>query len=391
MRPPGGVGTIKHVGRWILHVDMDAFYAAVEVLDNPSLKGKPVIVGGLGPRGVVATASYEARRYGVHSAMPMTKARKLCPHGVFLPPRFKRYAEVAEVIRGILHEYTPLVEPISLDEAFLDLTGTERLHGPPERVAREIHRRIPRETGLSCSVGLGPNKLVAKIASDRAKPGGLLLVHPEEVQDFLDPLPVEALWGIGPKSAARLAQHGIRTVRDLRHVDLSLLCSWFGPRTGEHLWRVARGVDDSPVVPSRQSKSLSQERTFPRDLFAPEEIRAEIRDLSLRVAERLRSHGLLAQEVRIKVRWADFSTHTRQLRLPEPTDHALLITEAALFLLSRLEDKGLGIRLLGVGVGELVPARFRPLHLFARDEVSQTILRLREKFGEDALRLGPQA
>lgn len=367
--------------RWILHVDMDAFYAAVEALDNPSLKGKPVIVGGLGPRGVVATASYEARRYGVRSAMPMAKARKLCPHGIFLPPRFERYAEVAEVIRGILHEYTPLVEPISLDEAFLDLTGTERLHGPPERVARQIHRRIPNETGLSCSVGLGPNKLVAKIASDRAKPGGLLVVHPEEVQGFLDPLPVEALWGIGPKSTARLAQFGIRTVRDLRSVELEHLCSWFGPRTGEHLWRVARGIDDSPVVPSREAKSLSQERTFPRDLFDPEEIRAEIRSLALNVAERLRSHGLLAREVRIKVRWSDFSTHTRQLRLPEPTDHALLIAEAALSLLSRLENRGIGIRLLGVGVGELVPARFRPLHLFARDDLSQTILRLRERFG----------
>ncbi len=370
-------------------MDMDAFYAAVEVLDNPSLKGKPVIVGGLGPRGVVATASYEARRYGVRSAMPMAKARRLCPHGIFLPPRFERYEEVARAIRGILYGYTPLVEPISLDEAFLDLSGTERLHGPPERVAQEIHRRIPEETGLSCSVGLGPNKLVAKIVSDRAKPGGLLIVTPEEVQRFLDPLPVDVLWGIGPKTSQRLAQFGIRTVRDLREVELELLSSWFGPRTGEHLWRVARGLDDSPVVPSREAKSISQERTFPQDLFDPEEIRAEIRALALKVAERLRSHGLLAREVRIKVRWADFSTHTRQLRLPEPTDHAVLIAEAALFLLSRLEERKLGIRLLGVGVGELVPARFRPLHLFARDDLSQAILSLRERFGEDALRLGP--
>lgn len=377
------------MGRWILHVDMDAFYAAVEALDNPTLRGKPVIVGSLGPRGVVATASYEARRYGVRSAMPMAKARRLCPHGIFLPPRFERYEEVAEKIRGILYKYTPLVEPISLDEAFLDLSGTERLHGPPERVAHEIHRRIPEETELSCSVGLGPNKLVAKIASDSAKPGGIRIVLPEEVQQFLDPFPVEALWGIGPKSAQRLAEFGIRTVKDLRAVDLELLRSWFGPRTGEHLWRVARGMDESPVVPEREPKGLSQERTFPRDLHDPEEIRAEIRSLALNVAQRLRSQGLLAREVRIKVRWADFSTHTKQLRLPEPTDHTVLITEAALFLLSRLEKKGLGIRLLGVGVGELVPARFRPLHLFARDDLSRAILRLRERFGEDALSLGP--
>lgn len=377
------------MSRWILHVDMDAFYAAVEVLDNPSLWGRPVIVGGLGPRGVVSTASYEARKFGVRSAMPMAKARKLCPHGVFLPPRFERYAEVAEGIRGILYEYTPLIEPVSLDEAFLDLSGTERLHGPPEYVAREIHRRIPRETGLTCSVGLGPNKLVAKVASSRAKPGGLLIVPPEKVREFLDPLPVEVLWGIGPVTARRLGEWGIRTVRDLREVGPELLSAWFGPHTGSHLFRLAQGRDDSPVVPVREAKSLSQERTYPRDLHDPEEIRAEIRSLALRVAERLRAQGLLAREVFIKVRWADFSTHTRQQRLPEPTDHVFIIAEAALALLSRVRPRPMGIRLLGVGAGGLIPARFRPLHLFLRDNLSQAVLRVRERFGDGALRLGP--
>ena len=288
-----GRGYDQGVSRWILHVDMDAFYASVEQLDDPSLKGKPVIVGGLGPRGVVATASYEARAFGVHSAMPMAKARKLCPHGVFIAPRFERYQELATKIQGILSEYTPLVEPVSLDEAFLDLTGTEGLHGPPERVARELHARIPQELGLTCSVGLAQNKLLAKLASDSAKPGGLLIVKPEDVQGFLDPLPVDRLWGIGPKTARRLAAKGVCTVADLRAVDVSLLTSWFGPRTGAHLWRLARGLDDSPVAAEREAKSISQEITYPEDLYDPEEIRGQVRALALKVAGRLRAGRLV--------------------------------------------------------------------------------------------------
>lgn len=347
-----------------------------------------MIVGGLGPRGVVATASYEARRFGVHSAMPMARARKLCPHGVFLAPRFERYEELASRIRRILRSYTPLVEPISLDEAFLDISGSEPLHGPPAEVAREIHARIPKETGLSCSVGLAPNKLLAKLASDQAKPGGLIVLTPEEVPGFLDPLPVERLWGIGPRTAARLAERGVRTVGDLRRVDLSLLHSWFGPKGGMKLWRMARGLDDSPVLPEREAKSLSQEVTFPQDLYDMTEVRARIRALSLRVADRLRAEGLLARVVRIKVRWSDFSTLTRQTRLPEPTDHPLLIAEAALGLLARVEGEGQGVRLLGVGVGGLVPLQFRPLHLFAPEGVAAAMAVLRRRFGEDAVMLG---
>ena len=366
---------------------MDAFYASVEQLDNPSLKGKPVIVGGLGPRGVVATASYEARAFGVHSAMPMAKATKLCPHGVFIAPRFERYEELATKIRGILQEYTPLVEPVSLDEAFLDLTGTEGLHGPPERVAQEIHARIPRELGLTCSVGLAQNKLLAKLASAAAKPGGLLVLRPEDVQGFLDPLPVDRLWGIGPKTAQRLEARGIHTVADLRAVDVSLLSSWFGPRSGVHLWRLARGLDDSPVAAEREVKSISQEITYPEDLHDGEEIRGQVRELALKVAGRLRAQGLLGRVVRLKVRWSDFTTNTRQLRLPEPTDHALLIAEAALSLLARVEGEGRGVRLLGVGVGGLTPAEFRPLHLFASDELAQAVVDARRRFGEGAVTL----
>ncbi|MFN3346351.1 MAG: DNA polymerase IV [Candidatus Bipolaricaulaceae bacterium] len=379
------------MARWILHVDMDAFYASVEQLDHPELRGKPVIVAGLGPRGVVATASYEARALGVRSAMPTAQARRLCPQAVFLPPRFARYAEMAEKVQAILRSYSPLVEPISLDEAFVDLTGTELLHGPAEKVAQEIHRRIPAETGLSCAVGLGPNKLMAKLASDAAKPGGLRIVRPEEVLDFLSPLAVEDLWGVGPKTAARLHEKGIHTVAELRAVSLPLLQSWFGPKGGEALWRLSRGLDDDPVVPVRPAKSLSHETTYPADLFHPGEIKQELRRLSLLVVDRLQAEGLLAQTVQIKVRFSDFTTVTRQTRLPEPTDHPLLIAEEAVGLLARVAiPAGQGVRLLGVGVAELSPAKFRVLPLFLDDRLAQAIGEIRKKHGPQALNLlGP--
>ncbi len=346
--------------RWILHVDMDAFYAAVEQLDHPELKGKPVVVGGLGPRGVVATASYEARRYGIRSAMPMAKARQLCPHAVFLAPRFDRYEEVSTQIHNILRSYSPLLEPVSLDEAFLDLMGTPT----PEEIAEEIHHRIPKETGLSCSVGLGPNKLVAKLASDSAKPGGLRIVRPEEVDGFLAPLPVEKLWGVGPQTAKKLEAKGIRTVADLRQAGLSLLCSWFGPRFGHELWQLAHGQDDAPVTPIQEPRSFSQEETFDHDLYDPRTLEAKLHTLAHKVATRLRSERYLAGTVRIKVRYADFSTHTRQLKLPVPVDEGETLAEAAQALLSRLGPNERGVRLLGVAAADLVPATFRALPLF---------------------------
>jgi len=372
------------MARWILHVDMDAFYAAVEELDRPELRGKPVIVAGPPPRGVVATASYEARKFGIRSGMPTVKAQRLCPQGIFLPPRFERYEEKAQEIRAILQLYSPLVEPISLDEAFVDLTGTELLWGPPEKVAEEVHKRIPKETGLSCSVGLGPNKLLAKMASDSAKPGGLRIVRPEEVQSFLDPLPVEELWGIGPKTAARLAEKGVRTVRDLREVSLPLLRSWFGQKGGEALWRLARGIDEDPVVPVREAKSISHEITYPADLLDPAEIAAEVRRLAFLVADRLHEEKLLAQTVQIKVRFSDFTTLTRQTKLPEPTDHPVLLATEAAGLLSQVKiPVDQGVRLLGVGAADLVPAHFRPLHLFADAKLGEALHRIREKFGPE--------
>ncbi|MBC7318163.1 DNA polymerase IV [Candidatus Bipolaricaulota bacterium] len=374
--------------RWILHVDMDAFYASVEELDRPELRGKPVIVAGPEPRGVVATASYAARAFGVRSGMPTAQAKRLCPHGIFLPPRFDRYEELAQKIRAILYEYSPLVEPLSLDEAFVDLAGTELLHGSPEKVAKEIHERIPKETGLSCSVGLGPNKLLAKLASDSAKPGGLRVVRPEEVQSFLDPLPVEKLWGVGPKTAARLWEKGVRTVRDLREVPLGLLRSWFGQKGGEALWQLARGIDDSPVVPVRQAKSLSHEVTYPEDLFSRDQIIAELRRLSLLVVDRMKAERVLAKTVQIKVRFSDFTTVTRQTKLSEPTDHPLLLAAEAVGLFSRVAiPPGQGVRLLGVGVSDLVPATFSPLHLFVDPKLAEAIREVREKFGPEALSL----
>ena len=393
MAPAGGKGGGKSydcaMARWILHVDMDAFFASVEQLDRPELRGRPVIVGGMGRRGVVATASYEARAFGVHSAMPTAKARKLCPHGVFLAPRFARYEEVAATMRVILSAFSPLVEPLSLDEAFVDLTGTERLHGPVKPTAEEIHRRIRTETGIPCSVGLAPNKLLAKLASEVAKPGGLHIVHEEDVEGFLSPLPVSRLWGVGPQTTRKLAEQGVYTVGDLRRVDASLLHSWFGPTAGAQLWRLARGLDESPVHSTRDAKSISQEVTYPEDLIREEDVADELRQLAMAVATRLAEAALLATTVRIKIRWADFTTRTRQVALPEPTDHPVLIADEAVALLRRGEvHADAGVRLLGVGLAGLVAATFRPEHLFVPSQLGATLHRVRSRHGTQSLSLG---
>ncbi len=352
--------------RWILHVDMDAFFAAVERLDDPSLVGRPVIVGGLGPRGVVSTASYEARAFGVRSAQPMAQARRLCPQGVFLAPRHERYEVVSRQVRAVLARFSQLVEPVSVDEAFVDLTDADP---PPERLAMAIHKAVPRETGLSCSVGLAGNRLLAKLASEAAKPGGLRVIHPEEVGGFLDPLAVERLWGVGPKTAQRLSDRGVRTIGDLRAVDPSLLHAWFGAAQGATLWRHARGLDDSPVVPVREAKSISQEATFPEDIEDRAILADELRRMATGLARRLSEEGLLARAVRLKVRWADFATQTRQVKLPEPTDDPSLIGDEALSLWERrVAEGGQGVRLLGVGLDGLIEASFRPLSLFCSED-----------------------
>ncbi len=385
------------MGRKIVHVDMDAFYAAVEQLDHPELRGKPVIVGGDPEgRGVVSTASYEAREFGVHSAMPSAQAKRLCPQGVFLRPRFERYQEISQQIREILYSYTPLVEPISLDEAFLDLTGTERLLGPAEATAREIKQKIFQETGLTCSVGVGPNKFLAKLASTLSKPDGFLIVREGEELEFLKGLPVERLWGVGEATAKRLRRLGITTVGQLQKLPLEELLDKFG-RLGKSLYELARGIDKSPVIPEREARSLGAERTFPFDLTDREEMERVLFSLSEEVGRRLRAEGLKGRTVQLKVRFADFTTLTRSATLPRPTDLGERLFEEAKRLLAekvQLRPGGLGVRLLGVQVSNLIPPGREQLPLFQDEqerrsaELERLIDELRARFGEEALKWG---
>jgi DNA polymerase-4 len=287
----------------ILHCDMDAFYASVEERDRPELVGKPVIVGGTPEkRGVVSAANYVARRYGVHSAMPAVTAHRLCPQGIYLPPRIDYYAEVSAQIRAIFERFTPLVEPLSLDEAFLDVTGSEHLFGPAVEIGRKIKQAIRQEIRLVVSAGVAPNKFLAKIASDLKKPDALVVVEPDKVQEFLDPLPVERLWGVGKQSSKVFQRLGIHTVGQLRQWPLDVLQARFGT-SGEHLWKLAHGRDDRPVVREREAKSISHETTFEHDIADLEVLRAWLVDLTEQVGCRLRRHGLRGRTVQLKVRF----------------------------------------------------------------------------------------
>jgi len=343
---------------------MDAFFAAVEQLDEPAHRGKPVIVGGLGPRGVVSTASYEARRYGVGSAMPMARARKLCPNAVYLAPRFSRYQEISQRVFAIIEEYTPILETISIDEAFFDLTGRTGGTIPPREIGSQIKRRVRETTGLTCSIGLAPNRFLAKLGSELCKPDGLLIIDPDRVQELLDPLPVRMIWGVGRVTEQRLTRLGLATIRDLRRAPLNLLAREFGAG-GRALFRLAHGEDDSPVRVSRETKSISRETTFPADRYEQNEIEDVLHDLVADVAGQLRNEQLLGKTIRVKVRFPDFRTITRQVSVTIPTDSASLIEAFALDLLRhRVPLEGQGVRLLGVGVGGLTAAEVRQLALF---------------------------
>jgi len=354
--------------RRIAHLDMDAFFAAVEQLDDPALRGKPVIVGGLGPRGVVATASYEARTCGVGSAMPMAVARRLCPHGNYLRPRFARYKEISDRVRSILRSITPMVETISLDEAFFDLSTRCPTFDLAEETARAVKTRVRVETDLTCSVGLGPNRFLAKLGSELDKPDGFCVILPEGVREVLDPLPVGRIWGVGQVTERRLQGLGILRVRDLRLTPANLLERELGSM-GRRLQQLARGEDDTPMGREAAARSISREVTYSHDLTDLLEIEAEVRKLAAHVADQLQREHLLCRTVRIKVRFPDFRTHTRQLRLGVGVDAAGLIEQLAIHLLhDRIPLRDTGVRLIGVGVADLSVSSARQLSLFGGEK-----------------------
>lgn len=393
--------------RRILHVDLDAFYASVEQRDNPDLRGKPVIVGadpkGGKGRGVVAACSYEARKHGLHSAMPIGRAFRLCPDGVYLPVRMERYAEVSGEIREIFADFTDLVEPISIDEAFLDVTGSLRLFGEARQIAVAIKERIRKEQRLTASVGVATNKFIAKIASDLQKPDGLVEVGPGEELDFLAPLPISRLWGVGKKTEPKLRALGVKTIGDLRAVPLEALKRKFG-LLGEHLHELAFGRDDREVAPESEPKSIGNETTFEKDVGDPKVLRRTLLALSEEVGARLRAEGYRGRTVTLKFRYEDFTTHTRSHTLGEATDaDAEIFRTAAALLEGFLPLSGREARLLGVSVSNLETASAPlQLSLFAEDagkraakppadarrRAAEAVDRIRDRFGWKAVTLG---
>lgn len=379
----------------ILHVDMDAFYASIEERERPELRGKAVIVGGNPKgRGVVAAANYKAREFGVQSAMPASKARRLCPGAVFLPSRIDYYAEVSGQIQKIFKDYTPLVEPISLDEAFLDVTASEKRFGGAEAIGREIKERIKNELRLIASVGIGPNKFVAKVASDLGKPDGFVAVGRSGIHDFLDPLPVGRLWGVGKATGRMFEQKGIGTIGQLRRQPSRMLHDLLG-KWGDHLWELAHGRDDRPVVPDREAKSISHETTFETDHRDFQLLRSYLVELTEQVARRLRRHNLRARTVEIKIRFGDFTTITRSQTLSKATHTTRELVKTALELLETgLPDNKRGVRLLGMGACHLASGDPAQGELFL-DEATQKQRRLdaaadliASKYGESALKRG---
>jgi DNA polymerase-4 len=336
----------------ILHVDLDAFYASVEVLLDPQIAGKPVVVGGLGPRGVVAAASYEARAYGVRSAMPMTRARRACPQAVFLPPRFDQYEAKSREVMAILRSVTPLVEPLSIDEAFLDVGGARRRLGTGREVAVHLRMRILDETGLTASVGVATTKFLAKVVSELAKPDGMIVVEPGTELEFLHPLPVSRLWGVGPATLAKLERIGARTVGDVAALPATALHSAVGNAAGAHLHALAHNIDDRAVTPEHTAKSIGAEETFPRDLHDRDELHREIVRLADKVTARLRHAGHVARTITLKVRFGTFETITRARTLPDATATSTVVAAIARELLAPV-DVGAGIRLIGISASQL--------------------------------------
>jgi DNA polymerase IV len=371
----------------ILHADLDAFYASVEVLKDPSLRGRPVIVGGVGGRGVVSSASYEARTYGVRSAMPTVRARRLCPEGVFVPPDFEAYQAHSNRLREVLLSFTPLVEPISLDEAFMDVAGAERLFGSPPEIARRIRARVAREVGVTVSVGVAPTKFVAKLASDGCKPDGMLVVPVEDVPSFLEPLPVGRLWGVGEKTGETLERLGIRTVGELGRTPETVLARLLGEQPARHLTELSHGIDDRGVVPYEPPRSVGHEETFERDLDDDGEILRELLALSGRVASRLREDGYRARTATLKARLATFTTLTRSRTLADATDVGADLYRTVAELYRALPGQRRRIRLLGVQASGLVAAGSEQLALLRGErwgDVERAVDRIERRFGRGA-------
>lgn len=344
------------MNRTILHVDMDAFYAAVEQRDHPEFKGKPVIVGsdpkGGKGRGIVATCSYEARKFGVHSAQPISQAWKLCPQGVYVRPDMEKYGRVSNQVMRILLEFTDMLEQVSIDEAFLDVTGSAALFGFGEEIARKIKRRILEELKLTASVGVAQNKFIAKVASDLKKPDGLVVVEPGREKEFLDPLPIGRLWGVGPKMESQLKRMGLESIGQLANLSHSDMVARLG-KNGAHIWQLAQGFDDRPVLPEEGIKSISHEITFEQDTCDFALLEATLLELSEKVAHRLRSQGVRARSVTIKFREADFSTYTRRISTPSSVNTTEAIYPLARKLLRSLIRDGVPVRLIGVSAGNL--------------------------------------
>ncbi|MBI4379234.1 MAG: DNA polymerase IV [Nitrospinae bacterium] len=338
--------------RRILHIDMDAFFTSVEQKRHPELIGKPVVVGGSGDpfkRGVVSTASYEARKFGIHSAIPLRTAYKLCPHAIFLPVDYEEYSRVSEKIKGILREFTQIIEDVGIDEAFLDVSLIDR---PPEEIAEEIKKRITGETGLTSSIGIAPNKLLAKLASDMQKPDGLTIIKEDEIESRIWHLPVRKLWGVGPKTEAHLKGMGIKTIGELASLPLDRLTEEFGESYGNYLYNASRGIDESPLVTHWEPKSMSRETTFQKDTDDWQVTAKSIAELTKDIVGSMRHSDYKGRTVTVKIRFSDFETHTRAKTLSEPTDSLEVIRKAAFECLKRLELKK-KVRLTGIRVSGL--------------------------------------
>ena len=375
----------------ILHVDMDAFYASVAELDHPEYKGKALVVGA-GTRGVVLSANYEARKFGIRAAMPVGRAKRMAPHAIFIAPEHHRYSEISERVMEIFHSYTPLVEPISLDEAFLDVTGSQKLFGTGREIAAKIREQVEKEEGITCSVGLAQSKFIAKLASQHCKPNGMLEIKPDRILEFLHPLPVRAIWGVGPKTAESLERLGLHTVSDIAHTPRATLIRALGDATGGSLYELAWGRDYRDVIPDEPEKSIGNEETFSEDLDNPEEILREFLRMTEKATARLRERSLFAKTISIKIKFADFSSLTRSKTVPIAIDNTHDTYEVVKALYLALRNEGARIRLVGVSFSHLQEGAPVQLELGARErgwrEADTAIDRAQARFGRGSVRPG---